>query len=334
MIVQSTQNPPSNLIDSTGMNKAPIALFVYNRPWHTQQTIEALQKNELAEKSDLFIFSDAPKKSEAAAAVQEVRNYIKTIGGFKIVNIVERTENLGLANSIIDGVTRLCNKYGRVIVLEDDLVASPYFLGYMNTALDIYESDNSVMHVAGYMFPIRNPEKLPETFFYRASSCWGWATWKRAWNSFESDSTYLLENICARKLGYEFDIHGTGGFTAMLKNQADGLLDSWAIRWYASIFLKNGLCLHPAISLVNNIGHDGSGVHCGSSAAYAADVLNAKPIKIDKLQEIKESPEGLAAIEEFNLSLRQPFYIRVYSGLIRRIRKIIGMAGQDDKDSK
>ncbi len=182
---------------------APIALFVYNRPWHIQQTVEALQKNDLAEDSDLFIFSDAPKKKEAVAAVQEVREYIKTVGGFKSVSIIERDINFGLANSIIDGVTRMCNEYGRVIVLEDDLVTSPYFLCYMNDALDLYEHEESVISIHGYIYPVA--EKLPETFFLRGADCWGWATWKRGWELFEQDGRRLLEELCRQKLTDRFD---------------------------------------------------------------------------------------------------------------------------------
>jgi hypothetical protein len=303
---------------------APIALFVYNRPKHTRLTVEALQKNTLASESDLIVFSDAAKSEVQAEAVSNVRRYIHQIDGFKSVTIIEREANFGLAKSIIEGVTSVVNERNRIIVLEDDLITSPYFLDYMNTSLDVYQEEDKVMHISGYMFPIKNPEKLPETFFYRASTCWGWATWKRAWDSFQLDSFFLLENIHSHKLEYEFDIHGTMDFISMLKAQSAGVVNSWAIRWYANIFLKSGLCLHPAISLVNNIGHDGSGVHCDSSTAYTVDALNSKPIKVEKLREINESSDGLAAIEKFNRSLRPPFYLRVYSGLARRLRKIVG----------
>src|SRR5689334_19947926 len=117
------------------MNLAPITLFVYNRPEHTRRTVEALLKNELAAESDLFIFSDAPKKPESDESVRMVRDYIHAITGFKSVTIIERDRNWGLADSIIDGVTSVVNQYGRIIVLEDDLVVSAHFLEYMNTAL-------------------------------------------------------------------------------------------------------------------------------------------------------------------------------------------------------
>lgn len=304
------------------MTYAPIALFVYNRPNHTRLTVEALKKNILANESDLFIYSDAAKSTKQDDAVKQVREFIRQVDGFKSVTIVEQRLNFGLAKSIIEGVTSIVNKFGRIIVLEDDLVISPYFLEYMNASLNFYQAEKKVMHISGYMFPIKNPEQLPTTFFYRASTCWGWGTWKRAWDDFQLDSKILLENVHLRKLEYEFNVGDTMEFVSMLKAQSEGLIDSWAIRWYANIFLKSGLCLHPAISLVNNVGHDGSGVHCGSNVAYVVDVVNVRPIKIDKLQKVDESAAGLEAIKNFNISLKPAFHLRVLWGLLRRFKKL------------
>jgi hypothetical protein len=259
------------------MNCAPIALFVYNRPWHTRQTVEALQKNELAEDSDLFIFSDAPKKPEAAAAVQEVRDYISHISGFKSIKIIEREENMGLANSIINGVTKVCGEYDRVIVLEDDLVTTPYFLRFMNDALDLYEHEESIISIHGYMYPVM--ENLPETFFLRGADCWGWATWKRGWGLFEPDGGKLLASLKSQHLEREFNFGGSYDYLGMLDSQVKGENDSWAIRWYASAFLKNKLTLYPGRSLVLNIGNDNSGTHCGATEIFSGDII-ARPVAV------------------------------------------------------
>ncbi len=132
-------------------NLAPIILFTYNRPWHTRQTIEALQKNLYADKSRLIILSDGPKTEIDVPKVQKVREYIKTVKGFRSIEIIEREKNWGLANNIIDGVTRIINEYGKIIVLEDDIVTSPYFLKFMNEALEFYKDEERVMHISGYM---------------------------------------------------------------------------------------------------------------------------------------------------------------------------------------
>ncbi len=295
---------------------APIVLFVYNRPWHTQQTVEALQKNELASESDLFIFSDAPKKPEAVAAVQEVREYIKTVGGFKSVSIVERDINFGLANSIIDGVTRLCNEYGRVIVLEDDLVTSPCFLRYMNDALDLYEHEEMVISIHGWVYPVA--EKLPETFFLRGADCWGWATWKRGWDIFEPDGKKLLESLKDRHLERAFNFGGSYDYLGMLDSQVKGGNDSWAIRWYASAFLSNRLTLYPGRNLVLNIGNDNSGTHCGVTEIFSGDIAD-RPVVVDGIP-IVESPEARIAVTKF--------YAANKDSLLRRALRKIKNAGK------
>jgi hypothetical protein len=259
------------------VKKAPIALFVYNRPWHTQQTVEALQKNELASESDLFIFSDAPKALETAAAVLEVREYIKTVSGFKSVTIIEREENLGLANSIIDGVTRLCNEYGRIIVLEDDLVTSPYFLEFMNRALYKYAQEKKVWHISGWNYPI-DPKGLPEVFFWRTMNCWGWATWADRWVHFQKDPERLIAEWDKNKIN-QFNLDGASDFWSQVTANTSGKLNTWAIFWYATIFENKGLCLNPAKTYIRNIGHDGSGENCGKSDIYN-EAVNTLSINI------------------------------------------------------
>ncbi len=266
------------------MKLAPITLFVYNRPEHTKRTVEALQRNTLAKESDLFIFSDGAKNEESKKGVAEVRNLIKTVSGFKNVNVIERSENLGLARSIITGVTDIVNKYGSVIVLEDDLLTSPYFLKYMNDALTLYENENRVVSIHGYVYPVK--KALPETFFLRGSDCWGWATWKRGWKLFEQDGKKLLKKLEKEKLLREFDFDGTYDFSGMLKRQIQGQNDSWAILWYASTFLAGVLTLYPGTSLIENIGRDGSGTHGGNSNSFKKAVaerqIDIKPIRIEE----------------------------------------------------
>ncbi|RYE26971.1 MAG: sugar transferase, partial [Sphingobacteriaceae bacterium] len=160
-------------------NLAPIALFVYNRPEHTRRTISYLQKNLLAEDSRLFIFSDQAKTEQEQQKVNEVRTLIKQIDGFKSVKIIESPTNLGLADSIINGVSLLVKEYGKVIVFEDDLLSSPFTLRYFNDALQRYANQEKVMHIGAYMYPLEE-KNLPQTFFYRAATSWGWATWDRA----------------------------------------------------------------------------------------------------------------------------------------------------------
>lgn len=296
---------------------APITLFVYNRLAHTRKTIEALQKNELAIESNLIIFSDGFKKSpESQASVLVVREYLKTINGFKSIKIIERSENLGLAKSIISGVTEIVNQYNKIIVLEDDLITSPYFLRYMNDALKLYENQEEVISIHAYIYPVKH--FLPETFFIKGADCWGWATWKRGWDLFEADGRKLLNELKAKKLTKEFDLNGSYPYTQMLKGQIKGLNNSWAVRWYASAFLKNKLTLYPGHSLISNSGFDDSGTHTGKTDAFYTSAYD-QPIKITEIPIVEDKEARLTIIKFFKsphlilltIFMRLKFYFKI-----------------------
>ncbi|MBC6110607.1 glycosyltransferase [Pedobacter fastidiosus] len=276
-------------------NLAPIALFVYNRPQHTSRTIKFLQQNELAADSRLYIFSDGAKTPQDEEKVAEVRSIINKIDGFKTVKIIERKENSGLANSVIAGVTQLINDYGQVIVFEDDLVTSPHTLTYFNDSLNRYREEEKVMHIGAYMYPLK-ADNLPQAFFYRAATSWGWATWARAWKNFEPNIDTLINQFDKKKKS-AFSIDNSMNFWKQMQEFKKGKNNSWAIRWYASIFLKGGLTLNPSQSLVNNIGHDGTGVHSGINDIYNV-IINPKPIT-QFPDVVKENPEAYQTIKSF-----------------------------------
>lgn len=286
---------------------APIALFVYNRPEHTGRTLNFLQQNVLAKDSRLFIFSDAAKSKKDEGKVNEVRQLIRETKGFYSVEIIERETNFGLANSIIDGVTKLVKEYGNIIVLEDDLVTSPYTLQYFNDALEKYKTEDKVMHVGAYMYPL-NATELPETFFYRIATSWGWATWERAWSNFEPNIEFLISEFDKEKIS-RFSIDGHMNFWKQMLEFRSGKNNSWAIRWYASIFLKNGLALHPSHSLVNNIGHDGSGIHSGMNDIYNV-IINPNAVTFFP-DTIEENTLADKEIKEFLRKRKGSFWDRL-----------------------
>lgn len=249
---------------------APIILFVYNRPWHTQQTVEALQKNDLTTESDLFIFADGPKEiatEEQKEKIRQLREYIHNIHGFKSLTICEKEKNCGLANSVIAGVTEIINKFGKAIVVEDDIVTSRYFLKFMNEALDFFKKDKQIFSVSGYAYPAKTME-IPRNYkrdiylAYRHGS-WGWGTWKDRWESVDWDITDFKEFCENPKLQKTFN-QGGADMSGMLKAQMEGKIDSWAIRFDYSLFKNNCFCVRPIKSLVNNVGLDNSGTHTGA----------------------------------------------------------------------
>ncbi|MBS1436345.1 MAG: glycosyltransferase [Bacteroides sp.] len=290
---------------------APILLFVYNRPEHVRRNIQALLKNELAAESELFIYSDAAKDETSQATVKEVRAFIRSIQGFKKITITERTENWGLARSIIDGVTTLINRYGRVIVLEDDLVVAPHFLQFMNDALETYRDEERVGHIQACDFT--HDPSLPDTFLIKWTGSWGWATWDRAWKHFNADGKALLTELESRKLTYTFDFNGKYGYTRMLRRQIEGKNNSWAIRWNASLFLKDILSLNVGKSLVQNEGFDGSGTNCGGGGLYASE-LYMERLPVKKISPIEEN------IQARNAYVR--YYARTNSFMAKAIRRI------------
>lgn len=286
---------------------APIALFVYNRPKHTERTVKFLKQNELAADSRLFIFSDGAKTPADEEKVKEVREFLKKIEGFKSVEIIESKTNLGLANAVISGVNRLTKEYGQAIVFEDDLISSPHTLTYFNEGLNRYRNEEKVMHIGAYMY-VLNDNNLPDSFFYRAATSWGWATWERAWQHFEPNINILIKQFDAKKRN-EFSIEKTMNFWKQMQDFKKGKNNSWAIRWYASIFLKGGLTLNPSQSLVNNIGHDGTGVHSGMSDIYNV-IINPKPIKQFPIV-TEENPVAYLAIKTFLQSRKGSMVSRI-----------------------
>lgn len=275
---------------------APILLFAYNRPRHLQHTVEALAHNPLAQESELFVFSDGARTEDDREDVELVRSYIHTIEGFKTVHRIERDRNYGLAANIIDGVTDIVNRYGRVIVLEDDLVTAPGFLQFMNDALDTYADEPRVGHIQAYDFTQNS--RLPETFLIKFTGSWGWATWQRAWQHFNPDGQYLLNELHRRHLTRRFDFNGKYGFTRMLRRQVEGKNNSWAIRWNASLFLQDILSLNVGRSLVQNEGFDGSGTHCGADHLYEARLYKER-LRVEKISPVTENLEARKIFERY-----------------------------------
>lgn len=297
------------------MKLAPVLFFVYNRPQHTRQLLESLLTNKEAAESELFIYSDGPKDENDRAAVDEVRRYVRQIEGFAAVRLTERKQNQGLASNIIDGVTTVVSQYGRVIVLEDDLRVSPYFLKFMNDALETYRDEPRVGHIQACDYT-RSPI-LPDTFLIKWTGSWGWATWDRAWKLFNPDGAELLRQLEERKLTKTFDFNGKYGYTRMLRKQVEGKNNSWAIRWNASLFLKDVLSLNVGKALVQNNGFDGTGTHCGGGGLYASELWLA-PIAVQPISPIEENTEARKVYEEY--------YARTNSfraKLLRRLRRML-----------
>lgn len=249
------------------MSNAPVAIFVYNRINHLQKMMDSLEENELVTQSDLYIFSDGGKDAKDYESVNYVRQWIgqyKKKTKFRNVYVTERNYNWGLANSIIDGVSYIFSQHDKVIVLEDDLLVTKYFLMYMNDALAYYEENKRIWSISGYTPPLKKLQNYEKNvyFNYRPYS-WGWATWKDRWQLVD----WQVRNYNKEK--YNFNIQrrfmrGGNLMPSMLRAQMSGKIDSWYVRWAYEASKRNKITVYPVSSLVKNIGLDGSGIHCST----------------------------------------------------------------------
>ncbi|WP_289662497.1 sugar transferase [Flavobacterium panacagri] len=259
------------------MELAPIVLFTYKRLDELKKTVEALQKNPLARKSDLFIFSDAEKTDVDILIVKEVREYIRSIDGFKSVTIYESPTNKGLATSIISGVSKILELHESVIVLEDDLISTNNFLDFMNQALEIYQNEDKVFSISGFSFNLKiETEYFEDVYFLNRGWSWGWATWKNKWENIDWDIKDYHEFIKNKKHQKEFS-KGGSDLNAMLKKQMHNNLDSWAIRWFYNQFKSGGLTVYPLQSKIINEGFGINATHTkGSNRRYIPIIDNGK----------------------------------------------------------
>ena len=259
-------------------SSAPIILFVYNRPLHTERAIEALLKASNSENFDLFIYSDGPKENLNELEkenINKVKEIIHKVTGFKSITIFDAKKNKGLAKSIIDGVSDQIGQYGKAIVLEDDVIVGKYFLDYMNRALNLYAKQERVFMISAYAFNLPFIKKRKSAYFLPGGSTQAWATWKSSWDQIDFKAKGYEELKTDRKKRFRFNLHGSMNYSEMLVKQMesnDSSISSWAIRFRWSVFQANGLTLFPPKNLINNIGWDGSGRHCDTENPYKDNV--------------------------------------------------------------
>lgn len=247
---------------NAAITHAPIAIFIYKRPEHLRRMLETLVACEGFDQSQVFVFGDGPKAPEQAPAVEEARAVARAILGDR-AEYRFQDSNRGLAKSVIAGVSELTERFGRVIVIEDDLVLAPQFLSFINGALDYYQDDEQVMQVSGFMFDVPELRERREAVVLPLTTSWGWGTWHRAWKKFDATASSwpaIRANAAERR---RFDLDGCYDYAEMMERQLLGMIDAWDICWYLSVFSRKGLVIYPPSSLVANTGMDGSGSHGG-----------------------------------------------------------------------
>jgi len=256
--------------------KTPIAIFTYNRPHHTRQVLESLFQCKRLDECKLFIYCDGPKHPDQVENVITTQKVVQLYADKMDSEVTIQEKNIGLACSIVSGVTDLCNRFGRAIVIEDDLIVSPSFIDYMLLALDRYSNEERVYQISGFMFPI-DCSTHQDSFFLPFTTTWGWATWDRAWKKFDWNASGYQKLLSDRDTRNRFNLDGVYPYYDMLINRFSGKNDSWGILWWYAVFSAGGLILYPSKTLVINRGFDGTGTHCGNLKEY---------IKITKINEL------------------------------------------------
>ena len=299
---------------SLSANLAPVVLFCYNRPWHLRQTIESLQLNALAPQSELIVFSDGPKQEFDGPLIQEIRNYLNEVDGFKSVKIIKSEKNQGLAASIINGVSEILSLHERVIVLEDDMLSTPDFLTFMNDALNIYKSRSDIFSVTAYSPPFKIPSDYRQDLYLapRASS-WGWGTWLNKWQQADWDVKDFEQLKNDDSLIKKFNLGGEDLWPMLVKQQL-GVINSWAIRWTYCQFKNNAFGVYPVRSKIKNIGTDGSGTNFTFKTGYYGKSMDSGKIAIDP--DLKPDEE---VIRSFGAYYNLSFYLKIKNRIKYRI---------------
>lgn len=294
---------------------APICLFTYKRLDCTIQTLKALQKNQLADLSTLYVFSDGAKSEHEWEGIGQVRNYLDGVKGFKEIVRIDRDDNYGLANSIITGVSDVVKQHGKVIVLEDDLITTPNFLSYMNGALEYYQNKSKVFSIAGYTIEVQAPNNYPfDVYAVPRTSPWGWASWEDRWNTVDWQvSTYdtFKDNPKMRKAFNQ----GGSDLANMLDRQMNEKLDSWAIRWGFQQFNNQQLTIFPTVSKVRNIGFGKEATHTKYYDRYRSTLDYSGKLDFRFEDQVSAHPAFVSAYKaKYSLSKRFLGRLKHYLG--------------------
>jgi hypothetical protein len=262
------------------MELAPIIIFSYNRPSHLKKTLNSLKKNKLSKKSKVYFFSDGPKTKNLTELkkINLVRKIIKNTKNFKCKEFFFHKKNVGLKKNILNGVTKILKKHKKVIILEDDIIVTKYFLDFMNQSLSFYTNKKKIWHISGWNYDLglkREHRNDKDAFFIKNMNCWGWGTWRNRWDKLIVDPNFFYKKMNKKDIE-NFNLSNSINNWSQLMRNKNKTLKTWAIYWNATIFYYKGLCLNPKISMINNIGMDGSGTNS-----------IVEKIKIQKLSKIK-----------------------------------------------
>lgn len=295
---------------------APIVVFAFIRKETLEQTINTLKKNYLAKYSDLFIYIDGPRNENDIPLVMQVEQYCSSIEGFKSVSIRKNEKNKGLDPSVIDGVTEVINKYGKAIILEDDVITTSNFLNYMNQCLLIFENDKRIMSISGWGIDIVLPTDYQyDAYLFGRSSSWGWATWENRWKLIDWDIKDWSTFRRNRKHIKQFNKRGGSDMFQMLKKCMNGG-NMWDIRFCYNMFKLDMYSIIPILSKTDNIGFNELATHCKPIKYKRFTITFDESCKLDFNISTMMQPDERIIKQRLRIS---SFYVR----LLTRLKNII-----------
>ncbi|MFD2937176.1 glycosyltransferase [Spirosoma flavum] len=295
---------------------APVLLFGYKRPVELKATLRALQANHLASQSDLYIFVDAPKRPEDADKVAQVHKLLDEASGFRTIHREYAKTNIGCADSIIQGISRVLADHPSAIIVEDDLITSPNFLDFMNQCLEKYVDNQRVYSIAGYTFPFQRPSNyMADAYCIPRHSPWGWATWADRWQSVDWEMTDYADFEKDKWQQKEF-MRGGSDLLNMLRDQMEGRADAWDIRFCYNRFKADGVTVYPTTSKVENIGFGKEATH--------TNIYNRYKTKLDDgVQRVFDLPHVSRPTSYYHQQTLQRYSVptRIYN----RLKTLTGM---------
>jgi GT2 family glycosyltransferase len=292
-------------------NLPGIALFAYNRPVHLKKTLNSLMKNYNSSSFDIFIFCDGPKKISDLKKVKKVREIVSDLKHFKSKKVRLNKKNLGLANSLLQGITETLKKKESVVVLEDDLITNKYYLNFMSEGLEFFKNDNRVGSITGYSYTELEKSETKDVFLSQRHASWGWGTWRHLWNNMNWEKKWALKQI--NNLNFKKNFNKAGkDMHQMLVEQLEGKSDTLDIMVNLNYFKMNKYCVCPRKSLLFNVGLDGTGIHCKKGDKIFNNFSNS--FKVKKFEKITPQEKIIKRIAK---SFTTPLHLRVYNKLIR-----------------
>lgn len=282
-------------------HKIPVAFFAYNRPIHTIKSLNSLSACHRKEDFEFYFFLDAAKSTSDAPSVEETRKVLIEKSETFSAKVISRRSNLGVAKSIVDGVSSLCESHGRVVVIEDDLTVAPDFLHFMASALEYYQDCPEVMQVGAYTIAPPSEPRNEDAFLLPVTTAWGWATWASAWTKFSWIPEGWPGSFEDSEWRARFEINGAADYVSMLEETLEGRNDTWDIFWWYAVSRNAGEVVYPLRSLVSNEGFDGSGIHCGMGTQPGQNKIsmmaNSLPLTLAFPSKLSHHPADLEMLE-------------------------------------